>query len=60
MLIKLKYLTQYQLDQIQESGEYKEINLQNESDQIENHNFEYILGMSLWSLTKERIESLES
>ena len=58
MLIKLKYLTQYQLDQIQESGEYKEINLQNESDQIENHNFEYILVMSLWSLTKERIESL--
>lgn len=56
----MKYLTQGQLDQIQSLGDHKEIQIQNESDVSENHNFEYILGMSLWSLTKERIESLES
>jgi hypothetical protein len=56
----MKYLTQGQLDQIQSHGDHKEIQIQNESDVSENHNFEYILGMSLWSLTKERIESLES
>jgi len=60
MLIQMKYLTQGQLDQIQSLGDHKEIQIQNESDVSENHNFEYILGMSLWSLTKERIESLES
>ena len=60
MLIHMKYLTQGQLDQIQSHGDHKEIQIQNESDVSENHNFEYILGMSLWSLTKERIESLES
>lgn len=50
MLVSKRFLTQSQLDQVGRSGEYKELS-DSDQDLEEKANFDYLLGMQLWSLT---------
>lgn len=63
MLVREGYLTHGQLDEIAERGECTPMNadevlgssVEQEQSLGSRYNFDYLLGMPLWSLTQERI-----